>query len=566
MTSSNAASNGSAEGGELEWPVNRQDYLLGDMIGSGATAVVFEATCTALDNRPCAIKRINLDRQNVNITELSNEIKLMSLCSHRNIVTYYTSFVHKQELWVVMRLLTKGSALDIIKHYEKQERDTDSNGKKEPALPEYFIIHLLHEVLQGLDYLHKQGNIHRDIKAGNILIGEHGEVQLADFGVSAWISASNKRSQGGVRHTFVGTPCWMAPEVIEQESSGYDWKVDIWSLGITAIELATGKAPYAKYPAMKVMMMTIQNESPRLEQCCHEVNVAFSSFKKCKLDSFIADCLQKDPFKRPTASKLLKHEMFKRFQQPSNAIELVAQAVVVGSTHGGKESKFIDFVERLPHFKHRAQKVKRVPGSTGSMHRTEDGGWEWSDDELESASPEEQNGNGDIGMGGKDDQERRRRLRESSMDSAHNQSSVEFEVGPDNLGSRETLVGQNPTKVMSPAITNVSAVGPTYEPEVKTVQPRKFELCLRMRNDAKELNDIKFPFNSAEDSADSVAQEMVTAGLIDGNNKILLAHNIVKIIEGHSKSVIFKLNLPPESREVANPETFCGYAKLSLVE
>ena len=185
MTSSNAASNGSIEGGDLEWPVNRKDYILGDMIGSGATAVVFEATCTALDNRSCAIKRINLDRQNVNITELSNEIKLMSLCSHRNIVTYYTSFVHKHELWVVMRLLTKGSALDIIKHFEKLERDCDSNGKKEPALPEFFIIHLLHEVLQGLDYLHKQGNIHRDIKAGNILIGEHGEVQLADFGVSA---------------------------------------------------------------------------------------------------------------------------------------------------------------------------------------------------------------------------------------------------------------------------------------------------------------------------------------------------------------------------------------------
>ena len=364
----------------------------------------------------------------------------------------------------------------------------------------------------------------------------------------------------------------MAPEVIEQESSGYDWKVDIWSLGITAIELATGKAPYAKYPAMKVMMMTVQNESPRLEQCCHEVNVAFSAFKKCKLDSFIAECLQKDPFKRPTASKLLKHEMFKKFQHPSNAIELVAQAVVVGSTHSGKESKFIDFVEKLPHFKHRAQKVKRVPGSTGSMHRTQDGGWEWSDDELEAASPEEQSsGNGDMGLANKSEQERRRRLRESSMDAAHNQSSVEFEVGndmtPDYLGtSRETLVGQNTTKVMSPGMGNISAAVATFEPEVKTVQPRKFELCLRMRNDAKELNDIKFPFNSAEDSADSVAQEMVTAGLIDGNNKILLAHNIVKIIEGHVKQVMFKLNLPPESREIANPETFCGYAKLSLVE
>ena len=543
---------------ESEWPVNRKDYVLGDMIGSGATACVFEASCIPLDNRPCAIKRINLDRQNVNITELSNEIKMMSLCNHRNIVTYYTSFVHRHELWVVMRLLTKGSALDVIKHFEKtSERSTDGNGKKEPALPEFFIVYLLHEVLQGLDYLHKQGNIHRDVKAGNVLIGDHGEVQLADCGVSAWISASNKRSQGGVRHTFVGTPCWMAPEVIEQESSGYDWKVDIWSFGITAIELATGKAPYAKYPAMKVMMMTVQNDSPRLEQCCHDANVAFSGFKKCKLDNFIAECLQKDPMKRPTAAKLLKHEIFKKFQHGG-------PMDVVGSSSVGKDTKFMEVVDKLPHFKHRAQKVKRVPGSTGSMHRTEDGGWEWSDDELEpstsaatSSAPVSSDSDPYLNSG--NDISKRMQHNYDNNVLHHRGDERSSGASPPAYPIPNDLLYSTQGLHISPYVMNEAH-------EVRTAQPHKFVLCLRMRNDVNELNDIKFPFNSAEDSADSVAQEMVTAGLISGANKILLAHNIVKIIEGHVQQVLFKLNLPPDSREMPNAETFCGYAKLSLVE
>ncbi|KAK3150259.1 hypothetical protein QOZ80_3AG0230930 [Eleusine coracana subsp. coracana] len=276
------------------------DYRLLEEVGYGANAVVYRAIFTPA-NRVVAVKCLDLDRVNSNLDDVRRETQTMSLIGHPNVIRSYCSFVVDHNLWVIMPFMSEGSCLHLMKIAYPDGFD------------ESIIASILKETLQALEYLHRQGHIHRDVKAGNILIDNPGVVKLGDFGVSACMFDRGDRQRA--RNTFVGTPCWMAPEVL-QPGTGYNFKADIWSFGITALELAHGHAPFSKYPPMKVLLMTLQNAPPGLD---YDRDKRFSkSFKE-----MVAMCLVKDQTKRPTAEKLLKHSFFKNAKPPELTVKSI---------------------------------------------------------------------------------------------------------------------------------------------------------------------------------------------------------------------------------------------------
>jgi len=239
----------------------------------------------------------------------------MRLSKNENILACHTSFIHHTNLWLVMQLMDRGSSLHCLENARVLYNPLNNVGEsklKEINMEEH-ISYILHETLLGLKYIHDNGQIHRDVKAGNILLDSNANVRIADFGVSGWLV--NAGSQREHTRTFVGTPCWMAPEVMEQ-IHGYDTKADIWSLGITALELAKGHAPYAKYAPMKVLLLTIQEDPPSLETYVNDADddgLLEEKWTK-SFQSMIEWCLQKDPQKRPNCEELLNHEHFRPFK------------------------------------------------------------------------------------------------------------------------------------------------------------------------------------------------------------------------------------------------------------
>ncbi|KAF0982240.1 hypothetical protein FDP41_011645 [Naegleria fowleri] len=193
--------------------------------------------------------------------------------------------IDKKNKTAIMELAEGGSVADLI---------------KPGPLDEQYIAVILRETLKALEYLHAEHKIHRDLKAANILVGENGEVKLADFGVVGVLSTSGTTDETiQKRYSFVGTPFWMAPEVIKHE--GADQKADIWSLGITAIEMAKGEPPYAHVPINTAFFLIQKNEPPTLEE-----NKFSKAFKE-----FVMLCLQKNPQDRLSASDLLKHKFIR---------------------------------------------------------------------------------------------------------------------------------------------------------------------------------------------------------------------------------------------------------------
>uniref|UniRef100_A0A672S089 non-specific serine/threonine protein kinase n=1 Tax=Sinocyclocheilus grahami TaxID=75366 RepID=A0A672S089_SINGR len=262
-------------------------FELVELVGNGTYGQVYKGRHVKT-GQLAAIKCMDVTGEEEE--EIKAEINMLKKYSHhRNIATYYGAFIKKNppgvddQLWLVMEFCGAGSVTDLIKN-------TKGN-----SLREDWTAYISREILRGLTHLHHHKVIHRDIKGQNVLLTENAEVKLVDFGVSAQLDRTVSR-----RNTFIGTPYWMAPEVIacdENPDATYDYKSDLWSLGITAIEMAEGAPPLCDMHPMRALFLIPRNPAPRLKS---------KKWSK-KFQSFIESCLVKNHNQRPSTEQLLKH-------------------------------------------------------------------------------------------------------------------------------------------------------------------------------------------------------------------------------------------------------------------
>ncbi|KAK3870155.1 hypothetical protein Pcinc_024585 [Petrolisthes cinctipes] len=279
---------------------NPQDeYELIQRIGSGTYGDVYKAK-RLITNEFAAIKVIKLEPGD-DFTIIQQEILMMKDCRHPNIVAYFGSYLRRDKLWICMEFCGGGSLQDIYHIIG--------------PLQERQIGYMCRETLRGLEYLHRMGKMHRDIKGANILLTENGDVKLADFGVSAQITATISK-----RKSFIGTPYWMAPEVAAVErKGGYNQLCDIWAVGVTAIELAELQPPmFDLHPMRALFLMSKSGFKPPTLKDKSKWTQNFHHFVKL--------ALTKNPKRRPTADKLLLHPFVAADLPKWLAVELLQKA------------------------------------------------------------------------------------------------------------------------------------------------------------------------------------------------------------------------------------------------
>jgi serine/threonine protein kinase len=295
------------------------DLQVCEEVGRGGFGVVYRGVIKAT-NEEVAIKQIDLENEQTDLFEVNKEIMIISECRLSQITQYYGCFVNHYKLWVIMEYVNGGSLFELL----KPGAVTDEN----------VILIIAKEILIALEYLHSQGKIHRDLKSQNILLNQTGEVKLTDFGVSTQLSSNFSR-----RNTTVGTPYWMAPEVILNNNGGHSYKADLWSLGCCVYELFTGKPPLQNhFSPMKALR--------QISRCHYENNFAeliglddleiSGSFK-----DFLCLCFIIEPKERFSATKLLKHKFITNVSLSDNDKKKIVKKLITNKRRWDQENHVI---------------------------------------------------------------------------------------------------------------------------------------------------------------------------------------------------------------------------------
>eukprot|EP00735_Rhodelphis_limneticus_P002046 TRINITY_DN12785_c0_g1::TRINITY_DN12785_c0_g1_i1::g.28600::m.28600 TRINITY_DN12785_c0_g1::TRINITY_DN12785_c0_g1_i1::g.28600 ORF type:complete len:483 (+),score=109.71,sp/Q55GV3/PAKC_DICDI/44.71/1e-115,Pkinase/PF00069.20/3.4e-70,Pkinase_Tyr/PF07714.12/6.5e-44,PBD/PF00786.23/0.00062,PBD/PF00786.23/3.7e-13,APH/PF01636.18/0.093,APH/PF01636.18/0.49,Kinase-like/PF14531.1/34,Kinase-like/PF14531.1/0.0015,DSHCT/PF08148.7/0.13 TRINITY_DN12785_c0_g1_i1:97-1545(+) len=262
-------------------------------IGEGSSGQVYVGT-DPTSNKQVAIKRIQTPSR-ADLTAVENEIALMTLSKHSNVVQYVDTFYYDHALWIALEYMNGGCLTDVLTY---------------TTLNEEQIACVCKQLLEALVYLHLLNRIHRDIKSDNLLLNTEGEIKIADFGYAVQLTQETAK-----RTSVVGTPYWMAPELIRGQE--YDLKVDVWSTGILALECAEGEPPLMDEPPLRALYLITTSAPPRLKE---------RSKWSANFHSFIERCLVMDPKERASAQELLEHPFIKTSKPPSVLVKVIQSA------------------------------------------------------------------------------------------------------------------------------------------------------------------------------------------------------------------------------------------------
>uniref|UniRef100_K3X170 non-specific serine/threonine protein kinase n=1 Tax=Globisporangium ultimum (strain ATCC 200006 / CBS 805.95 / DAOM BR144) TaxID=431595 RepID=K3X170_GLOUD len=325
-----------------------EHYQLGAEIGRGGFGVVF-AALDLRNGRSLAIKQVSLhDIDKDELLSIESEISLLKKLNHENIVKYHDTIRTQTYLYIVLEYMENGSLAQFMKKFG--------------SFSETLVAMYITQVLRGLAYLHEQGVLHRDVKGANILTTKDGLVKLADFGVAIKLSETQKSN------SVVGSPYWMAPEVIEM--AGWSFASDIWSVGCTIIELLSTKPPYFDLAPMAALFRIVQDDHPPLPE---RISPA--------LHDFIMKCFMKEPRLRGSAEELLTHPWIA--QIPKNKVEQSSQMVSEHVSSLNDRDAVLNTIKKYEKEKHTSSSfVEASPGDQNELVKEEDDDAENWDDEF----------------------------------------------------------------------------------------------------------------------------------------------------------------------------------------